>query len=737
MWRIGLFLLLLALPFRTTAQFSYVVDQSVAVTNHSGADALSLAWAGGINAAQHNTMDLNGDGTDDLVLFDRMANKVITFLNDDNSWRYQPEYEALFPSEITNFVLLRDFNCDGKKDLFTSDLLGIKVYVNVTAAGALLSWEPYLFTTPSGEKKTFILTYGSDPDFKINLQIQYDDLPALVDADNDGDLDIFNVQYMGHSVEYHQNFSVENGWGCDSLEFRRITDHWGDFRECACGVIALKGEPCPASGSRTMHAGGKALLAIDANGDQTLDLVFSEAECTDLTLLANEGTLLNPVINTYTTFPHPTPASYALFPAAFYEDVDFDGVKDLISSPNLFQRESPATNATNFSSSNWLFKNEGTDDNPAFALVKKNFLQDEMIDVGDNAVPAFADFDGDGDLDLFVSSYADPSLPELRSSIFHFENTGTSSRPSFQLVNTDYHPYDSPPLYNQKIAFTDLNGDGARDLVFTASISNGDGRTDNDPTRLYFIPNASTEGIVLDGQPLFELDFKLLSVENLSFADINADGKADILAGRNDGSIEYWRNGGGDELAPSFILESDPYMGLGPSFFRQNSICILSDLNGDGKEDLAYSDIEGRISIIPNYRSNVDAPHVTSILYNPLLSQHGEYNFGGLIWPVAANLFGMDKPAIAVGTRLGGIYMLRNQSAFGVFPSPLSPGEALHVQAEERATVFVYTASGKLVGGPVAVEGAREFDVSTLAPGLYILKFVTDRRSFTEKVVIR
>src|SRR5690606_5985857 len=123
---------------------------------------------------------------------DRMANKVITFLNEGNTYRYAPEFEELFPDEITNWLLLRDYNCDGRKDIFTGHALGIQVYTNVTTPGNHLTWEPFFFYSgPSNPKSPVILTQGFTS--KINLQIQYDDLPAISDIDNDGDLDIMTV----------------------------------------------------------------------------------------------------------------------------------------------------------------------------------------------------------------------------------------------------------------------------------------------------------------------------------------------------------------------------------------------------------------------------------------------------------------------------------------------------------------------------------------------------------------
>ena len=68
----------LPLPLCCHAQFTYVMEESIPVKLTDN-KILAMPWAGGLNAAQYNTMDLNLDGKDDLVLFDRTADKVITF----------------------------------------------------------------------------------------------------------------------------------------------------------------------------------------------------------------------------------------------------------------------------------------------------------------------------------------------------------------------------------------------------------------------------------------------------------------------------------------------------------------------------------------------------------------------------------------------------------------------------------------------------------------------------------
>src|SRR5690606_11476074 len=262
--------LLIVCPFLAQAQFTYELKGSVGIEEENG-HVLPSPWVGGLNAAQYNTMDLNDDGKEDLVLFDRMAQKMITFLNVEDTYVYAPEYETMFPDELLNWVLLRDFNCDGKKDLFTGDLFGIRVFTNVSQ-GNSLTWKHYLFYVSPTSKSEALLSQGLSG--LINVQMQFDDLPSISDLDGDGDLDILCMKYgSAGTLEFHKNLSMETYGTCDSLSFKLITQAWGAVKECACGEMSFNGNECGTSGGRTDHAGGKSLLAIDVNGDLNMDVL--------------------------------------------------------------------------------------------------------------------------------------------------------------------------------------------------------------------------------------------------------------------------------------------------------------------------------------------------------------------------------------------------------------------------------------------------------------------------------
>lgn len=731
------------LPLGVRAQFTYSLDQSIPVKKSDGTE-LKMAWAGGLNSVQTNTMDLNHDMQADLVLFDRMANKILTFLRTDDSFVYAPEYEIYFPGDILNWVLLRDFNCDGKKDLFTGDNLGMKVYTNVTETGGFPNWDRFQFSTrlnsdrctengqpPPPCGKTDVLVSEGFSCCKVNVQLQFDDLPSISDVDGDGDLDIFVMRYIGNgNIEYHRNMSVENNWGCDSLDFVRVTQAWGNVRECSCARFAFNGADC-AAGGRTKHAGGKSLLALDLNNNSEPDLLFSESECSQLFELRNEGTGLSPVINEALPFPASTPATFVSYPTPYFEDIDNDGVKDLMVSSNLFAREFLNSN---FTSSNYFYRNNGTNSSPDFTLVQRDFLQADMIDHGDNSVPALLDFDGDEDLDLFISSHNGNTF---RSPILIYENAGTSRVPDFKLYSEDFLGFSFVGDFNRKIQFADINNDNTTDLVYTST----DGNTGI--TSLNFIANGSTSGLDFTNSSIARVDVQINRDENVYVFDVDGDGACDLLIGRTDGSLHFLR-----QTSPlAFVLEESEFLGLGSSVLRQNVSVSIADLDADGKLDFIYGDQTGTIKIVSDFKSvaNAEEASITNIVYNANAQNYVTQNLGGRIWPRPANIFGSTRPALIVGNALGGIHVLNSEGpdlpdspVIDVYPNPLRESQRVSIRIDRPAVLEIFSILGQRVSEPVRMQPFTRIvdEFNGLRSGIYVLKFSVGRKSYSRKLII-
>ncbi|MCU0420100.1 MAG: T9SS type A sorting domain-containing protein [Cyclobacteriaceae bacterium] len=709
------------------AQFTYRLDQSVPVVVNE--QLLANAWAGGLNSVQVSTMDLDNDGQEDLVVFDRASDKLSTFLRQGTFYRYAPEYESQFPDGISQWLLLRDFNCDGKKDIFTSHPLGIRVIVN-SSTPTELRWRFFNNDAP-------LLTIGfsppNAPPLPINLQIDQQGLPAIEDIDGDGDLDVLNVRFVGiGSIEWHKNLSMDSTGTCDSLQMRRVTQRYGGVTECNCGVFAFNNESCANATGRTQHAGGKALLTLDVDNDGDHDLLMSEEGCARIYLLRNEGTTQNPIFQSATIFPSTSPVAL-LFATPFFEDVDGDGIKDLLVSPNAY--DNSAFSPVDFENSILYFKNTGTNTAPFFRLQQRNFLQDSMLDVGKNASPAFFDVDNDGDYDMFISS---SGIGGFDASLRYYENRGTATEPRFEWVTDDYLNLSLYSLYNLRPHFADINADTRPDLIFTATgLFTG-------LTNVYVVRNTAPEGFA--GDVPQALDFEIGATETVLVTDVNQDGLADLLVGRATGAVNYYQNVGSGN-APSFALEDAAFVGLGNNTSRQNPALAIADLDADGTADLVMGNQRGRVSVFPNYRNALPESELTTILFDTTSQGYIEKNFGGRIVPAVANLFNTSRPALVLGTVAGGLFLLRNEDlatlpdepVISLFPNPAKANEqVVTIRADRSLTVSFFTALGQPLGGTYLLQPFQDFpfQMQNLPQGLYIARFTWRGRTYSRRLVI-
>lgn len=719
------FLLLFLVTRWVYGQFTYELDQSIPV--EANGRALRLPWAGGLNAAQVNTLDINGDGKQDLVIFDRTANKILTYLNESSQYTYAPQYETLFPAEVTQWMLLRDYNCDGKKDIFTSDPFGIVVFVNTTKPGQPLSWRPFNPGFP-------LLTKGFSSN--INLKVNESDIPSIDDVDGDGDLDILNVRFVGiGTIEWHKNLSMERTGTCDSLQLERVTQNFGGFEECSCGSFAFSGQTCDdLSGGRVQHAGGKTMLMLDLDHDGDRELLFSEESCTRTYLLRNDGTAANAVMNSSSDFPAANPVNFQIFPAVYYEDLDFDGVPDLVASPNTYARTAAHMDLAN---SLWLYKNTGTVQLPQFTFQKSNFLQEEMIDVGDYAIPSFFDYDGDGDQDFFISNYAGAGFI---GSVYLYQNTGTSSEPQFKFITDDFAGLSLAGYYNIKLQFADINGDSTFDFVFTAT------NPFSNITSLFYVANQSTTRLDFTGQYIQPTGFNIAQAENILLVDVDQDGRKDILLGKGTGAVQYWHNQGPAGQF-NFVMENNAFLGLGSSTERQSPALSAGDLDGDGRAELIVSDQRGKLTVYGDFRAQDPAiVGVQDILHNPLTDLHEAKNLGGRNWTVPVNLYGTTRPLLVVGTTLGGIYILKNDGGellpeeprVELFPNPVKENEVMKIRTDRNVLVEFYTAMGQRVSETYFIPANQEYPMrfSGLAAGIYIARFTSDGKTIGKRFII-
>lgn len=529
--------------------FGFKKDLSANVKDSTG-NILKYAWTGGLNAAQFNQIDLDLDGIKDLLVFDKIGNRKLTFINNGTSgvsdYSYDYVYQKYFP-EFNGWVNLTDFNCDGKEDIFTYTVGGIKVYQNISDTSLKFKLFTPLLNSFMGGGYSNILVTDSD-------------YPVFADIDNDGDIDVLVFFGLGTYVEYHRNMSMEDYGTCDSIKLIKKDYCWGDFAESSTTNHIILDINCPwrcdslnnidKDGSR--HT-GSTMLAADFNGDNLKDLLIGDVDFPNLTLLTNGGNIDTAhMVAVDSVFPSGTSkVDIVSFPVPTYIDINNDSKKELIVSSF-----DPGMAKQSGINSCWLYDNNGTNNNPVFNFNTEDFLQGDMIETANGAYPVFLDYDFDGLKDLLVSNYGymDTSyyhngylISHFVSKISLYKNTGTSALPEFKLITRDFAGLSSLNKRSFYPAFGDINYDGKPEMI----CGDSSGRLN------YFIDNAAI------GQPvdfiLSESHYQGIDVGSFStpqLVDLNGDSLLDLTIGKMNGFISYYKNTG-TKFIPVFTKMTD------------------------------------------------------------------------------------------------------------------------------------------------------------------------------------
>ncbi|TNE98558.1 MAG: T9SS type A sorting domain-containing protein [Bacteroidetes bacterium] len=733
-------LFMIFITSQTNAQNNFEFDPSIPVI--SSGNALDNAWAGGLNCAQVSDFDFDFDGDLDLFIFDRSRDNIRVLLQKDDG--SGPYYEFLynsklyFPEDLFYRAQMIDYDNDGKKDLFTNGTGGIKVYRNVGSAVTGIQWE-----------LASELLYSQYPNNYTNLYVNTSDIPAIIDVDLDGDIDILTFHQGGQHVEYHQNQSMELYGIPDSLIFEVKNECWGLFtEEFSTNVLILNDPNVPCVGGSIpnplretednavflKHA-GSTLLALDYDGSGVLDLVIGDVSYPSMTLLINGGTAPNTnsaMISQDNNFPsNTTPVNVVLFPAAFYVDVDFDNVKDLVVAPN-------ARNISENVSSIRFYKNLGTNSNPTFTYVANNLFQRDMIEHGSGSIPVLFDYDQDGLQDLFVSNfYRYKDFLDRESTIAYYKNTGTSSAPQFTFVDNNFLNLNQLGLGLRLVpTFGDLDNDNDPDLII--------GRDDG--TIAYF------ENIGSVGSPSFATPIlnytdnnnDIISSGAYAFPqlfDLNKDNLLDLIIGKRNGQIAYYQNTGTID-SPEFTLMNDTLGSIDvsvsipdgyatPHFFRIGDTTKLFIGNYDG-DIILFDSVDNHI--LPGDTFNLVSMNYSGINVEGYSS-------------ISVNDIDNDNELNAfVGQDLGGLFAfegdpnssakleLKEQINFICYPNPTN-GKLYFESDRVIKEVLLYDLNGKELLRISTEANTDVIDISDLSPGIYLLYGRTDDGSTVNKKI--
>ena len=665
---------------------------SVLLGNGDGTFQTAVSYnAGGINAAFVAVQDVNGDGKPDMIVANNCADNncsngsaSVLLGNGDGTFQTAVSYNSGGLDAFS--VAIADVNGDGKPDAIVTNIC----LSNSDCSHGLVS---VLLGNGDGTFQTAV-SYSSGGEYPESV--------AAVDINGDGKADLVVANETARDGNWADGgvASVLLGNGDGTFQ-PAVSYASGDFNGTSVVVADVDGDgradvvmasgcvdnySCVTGGVSVFLSNGDGTLrgaveydsdawtsysvaTADVDGDGKLDLLVtsqcnSQGSCSNgsvSVLLGNGNGTFQPAV------AYNSGGLYAF--SIVSADVNGDGKLDLLVGNSCADN-----NCTTGSVSVLLGNGDGT--------------FQTAVSYGTAGINSYSlaigDVNGDGKQDLMVANQCDSnSCSNAVVSVLLGNGDGT-----FQTAV----PYNPGGLNAFSVAVADVNGDGKADLLVASQCA------DNNCTN-------GTIGVLLgngDGTFQTAVDYSSggLYAFSVAVADLNGDGKLDLIATNQCGNSNNCTNGSvavllgnGDgtfQTASTFVT---PVLGNIQSI-------VLADFNGDHKLDLASG--VGNMLLLGNGDGTFQSPIALGASGSGIAA--GDFNGDG-------------RPDLAVG----GVSVLLNISGGFVFPTSTAVTSSLNPSNQGQSVTFTATVTPQTTGIPTGTvtfsDGSTTLGQATLTNG--------------------
>jgi hypothetical protein len=402
--------------------------------------------------------------------------------------------------------------------------------------------EPVKFYENTGNinEPSFVKGIGQNNPLQLVKEID-SSLPfALVDIDNDGDLDIF-IGAKDGTVKFYEN----TGSASHAVFVVRI------------------GQNNPLNGIDVVSNSAPTLVDID--NDYDLDAFIGTKEGI-VRYYENMGSVNQPLF-VESDINNPLGGiniERESIPTFF--DIDNDGDLD------AFIAGFTGTSRILY------YKNVGNANQPRFERMDQNNPLSELH-VGDDRPPTFVDINNDGDLDIFI-------VDDFKGIVKYYKNTSDVTQTLF--VEQQSNPFSKFRFFT-KLILIDIDNDNDLDAFIGTILG----------TVEYF-ENIGVAGQPLfverTGQKNPLTDVKIRNFSQPTFIDIDADNDLDVFVGTPNGTVKYYENTG-NVNQPIFIertLQNNPLADVGVVGRRVTP--VFADIDDDKDLDVVIGIFEDIIT---------------------------------------------------------------------------------------------------------------------------------------------